>query len=129
QRLSNGLVQLGTQPPIIGLDFLALGPIGRFIGRQTAANRINSKGKQFVKSRMKGLQPKRALRQQIPIERFYVAEIENDAMALGNRTIIQRFVANDVEQLIGTGASIDQAGVQLMPNANRTTEGSHELAL
>jgi len=34
---------------------------------------------------VKRLQPERTLRQQIPIERFHVSNLKNNAMPLGNR--------------------------------------------
>jgi len=37
---------------------------------------------------VKRLQPERTLRQQIPIERFHVSNLKNNAMPLGNRAVV-----------------------------------------
>lgn len=45
-----------------------------------------------------------AAAEKIPVERFEVAGIENEAMAFRDWAIVKRFGAHDGEQLVGAGA-------------------------
>jgi hypothetical protein len=77
---------------------------------------------------VKRLQPKRTLRQQIPIKRFHVSNVKNNAMPLGNRPVVQRIFANDAEYVVGSFARIYKASVKIVPNADSASRGSHAFA-
>ena len=88
QRARNSLIQLVLQSFGIEIHFVALRPIRRLVCRQAAADRIDAKRKKLIEERMKRLQAKGALPEQIPIESFDVSDIKNDAMPLGDRPVI-----------------------------------------
>jgi hypothetical protein len=77
---------------------------------------------------MEGLQSKRALRQQIPIEGLDMSDVENNAMALGDRPVVESFVANDPEQLVRSFSRLRQARVQVVTDADRAAKNSHAVA-
>jgi hypothetical protein len=111
QSARNGMIQLALQSLGISIYFFAFRPVRRLVGRQASANGIDSKSKKLIKCGVKGLQAKRSLRQQIPVESFNVPNIKNDAMALGNRPIIQRVFPYDTEHVVRSFARAYQAGV------------------
>jgi hypothetical protein len=47
--------------------------------------------------------------EQIPIERFEVPDIKDDAVALWNRPLVEEFATNDVEKRLTLTASMEQA--------------------
>ena len=55
---------------------------------------------------MSGTQSKRALRQQIPIKSLNMTHVENDAVPLGDRPVIDRFFANYTKYIVGSRACI-----------------------
>ena len=60
--------------------------------RQSTSDGIDSERKQFIERFVEGLQPKRALRQQIPIERLYMSDVKNNSMPFCNRPVVHRLV-------------------------------------
>ena len=89
------------QPPIVLTHLGDRRPVARLIGRQSAADRINSKRKQTIELWIEGLNPQQPLAQQVPVEGFQMTYIKNDAMPLANRALIERTSANDFKELIG----------------------------
>src|SRR5258707_2541303 len=118
QRPSNLAVQLTTKPCIVAIDFLARRPIGGLVGRQAAPHRINTKSEKLVERFMKPAQSESAVRQQIPVKGLYVSGIEHDAMAFGEGPVVYGLVANDLEDLVGTLASVIQARLQVVADAD-----------
>ena len=70
-------------------------------------------------------QPKRALRQKVPIECFDVSQIENDSVPLWNRPVVNGLIAHDAKEFIGLSAGVQQAGVKVVTNADCCSDGSH----
>ena len=88
QSARDRLIQLALELVVVAIYFFARRPVGWLVGRQAAAYRIDSKGKKLIEGRVKRLQPKGGLCQQILIEGFDVANIKNNAMPLGNRAVV-----------------------------------------
>jgi len=80
-----------------------------------------------VERALKRPQAKGALGQQVPIERFDVSYIENNAVPFGDGPVVHRFFANDAEYLIGACTSFKQSAVKVVPDADRCGESSHGL--
>src|ERR1700740_1928957 len=74
---------------------------------------------------MKGLEAKRALREQVPVERFHVPDVKNNAVALGDRPVVDRVFANDAKYFVSAFACVYEAGVEVMTDADSTSGGSH----
>src|ERR1700739_4854569 len=79
----------------------------------------------MVEGALKRPQPERALRQQIPIKRFYMPNVKNDAMSFGNPPVVHRFFANPPEYFIGARARVKQSAVKVMPDADSGGYSSH----
>src|SRR5204862_5543993 len=92
---------------------------------QSSVHRVNAKRKQVVEGPLKRPQSKRPLRQQVPIEGLDVSDVENNAVSLGNGSVVHRFFANHAKYLIGTCASVEQSIVKVMPDADSCGESSH----
>src|SRR5437660_371130 len=84
-------------------------PIRRLVIWQTAANWIDTKGEETVEFRMEAPQAKDSVAEQIPVKRFEVTYIEDDAMTLGDGTVIKVVRFDKVEEFVGTLACIRQA--------------------
>jgi hypothetical protein len=95
--MRNSLVQLALQSLIVSIDFFPLRPIRWLVGRLSAVNRVNPKRKKLIEQRMKRLQPKRPLPQQVPIESFHVSDVKNNPMPLGDGPVVQRIFAHYAE--------------------------------
>ena len=111
-------IQCIAQASVVALDFEAGGPIGRCVFGQAAADGIDSKGKELIESRVEGAQAKRAMRQQIPVERLEVPDVENDAVPFRNGAVVQSLFANQSKKVIGLGAGVKQTGVQVVADAD-----------
>jgi hypothetical protein len=120
QSMTNNLVQLALQSVIVAIDFVTIGPIRWLIGWQASANRVNAKRKKLIERRMKRLQPKSPLPQQVPIESFHVPDVKNNPMALGDRPIVNRIFANDSKNFVCASSSVYEASVKVMPDADST---------
>jgi hypothetical protein len=128
QSARDRLIQLAFELVVVAIYFSSRRPIGWLVGRQATAYRIDSKGKKLIEGRVKRLQPKAALRQQIPIEGFDVTNIKNNAMPLGNRAVVQSIFANDAEYIVRTFARIYKASVKVLADADSASRGSHAYA-
>src|SRR5713226_7686099 len=73
----------------------------------------------------KGAQTERALRQQIPVKRFHMPHVKNDAVSLGNRPVVHRFFANHAKQFVGPRACFKKSAVKVMPDADSGGYSSH----
>src|ERR1700719_494319 len=97
ESLFQSRIELRAQPLMVRGDLRARRPIARLIRGQPAANRINPKSKKLIEGRIKAPQAKRPFAQQIPVECFHVAQIEYNAMTLGNGSLVECVVAQDLE--------------------------------
>src|SRR5260370_39162542 len=118
QGVLDSVVQLIPQAPVITLDFFARRPIRRRVRGQSPIHWVNAKRKQLIKCPLKRSQSESALRQQIPVERFYMANVEYDPMSLWNRAVVHRLFAHDAKYLVGSRAGAEQSGVKVMPDAD-----------
>ena len=71
---------------IVAANFFRRRPVGRLVRRQVSSYGIDTEGKQPIDCGVKRLA---LAAQQIPLKSLQVPEVKNDAMALGNRAIIQ----------------------------------------
>jgi hypothetical protein len=106
QGMIDGSIQFTPQPLIVAFHVFSRRPILWPIARQSSSHWIDSKRKKIIKSPLHGRQPKRALRQQIPIECFYVPQIKNDPVPFGNGSVVNGLLAHNPEQLVGLRSSI-----------------------
>src|ERR1700685_2716880 len=104
-------IQFIAQSLVVRIDLFALRPVRRLIARQSSADWVDSKRKQLIECLVKRLQPERPLRQQIPVERFDVPNVKNDAMPLRDRTVVQRLFTHDLEQVVGALAGFSESEV------------------
>src|SRR4029077_16297568 len=79
----------------------------------------------MVEGALKRPQPERALRQQIPIKRLYMPNVNNDAVSFGNRPVVHRLIAYHLEYFGGARACVKQSAVKVMPDADSGGYSSH----
>jgi hypothetical protein len=97
QRAFHGAVQFLAHAPLVPLHFVAPRPIGRRVRRQSAAYRIDAERKQLIEGWVEGPQTKCAVREQIPVERFNVSHVKNDAVPFRDRPVVQCFFSHQAE--------------------------------
>src|SRR5215469_4262712 len=85
---------------------------------ETAINRVNPKCKQLVQLRLCHRRREQALPKKVPIERFKMTYVEDDAMTLGNGPIVEKIRTNEGEDFIGTNAGIRQTFKEFMTQRN-----------
>src|SRR5215831_15995945 len=100
----DGVIEFFSQALVVTLDFLSRGPVFGRVGWQAAADGVNSKSKKLIERTMKGVQTESALRKEVPVKSFNVAQIKYDAVALGDGPIVKRLFANQLEELVGARA-------------------------
>ncbi len=101
------------------------GPIYRLIRGEPSADRIDTEGKQLVKSRIERLEPQDTFAQKVPLECLQVPEVEDDAMPLGNRPLVERISPDDIEKLVRSDASLGQALEKFTLNFDVVRCGKH----
>ena len=106
ESMLDGLIKFFTQALVVALDFRARRPIFGRVRWKAAADGVDPERKKVVESSMEGTQPESPLRQEVPVEGFDVAYVENDAVALGDGPVIEGLFADQLEKLIGTRASL-----------------------
>src|SRR5207245_74416 len=70
---------------VVRLDRRRARPVGGQLVRQPAADRIDAEGKQAVEGLVERLEAESLARDQVPVERLDVAEVEDQAVTLGDR--------------------------------------------
>jgi len=85
-----------------------VGPCRRRLVRQAAVDGIDAEREQRVElgCRARAFE---ARRQQIPVERLEMAEVEREAMSLGDRSLEQSAGGNQVEQRVGAAPRLGEA--------------------
>jgi hypothetical protein len=111
QYVLNRRIQFIPQSTIIILYFVALGPIARSVARQSTPHGIDAKRKKVIKRSLRRRQPKRALRQQVPVKCFDVSKVKNDPVPLWNGPVVYGLVAHNLKQIIRLRARAQQAGM------------------
>ena len=104
QRMFDGAVEFFAHALLIAGHFRQRRPILRWVRGQSAADGIDAERKKFIKSPVERAQTKGALREQVPVKRLDMANVENDAMSLGDGPIVEGFFANDLEKFVGACA-------------------------
>ena len=98
--LVNQSVEGGPDSRIVAADIVLAWPVGWLIGGQTVASGINAEGKQLVEFRMERLDAEGLAGNQIPVEGFQMAQIEDQAMAFGDGAIEERIATDEGEQIV-----------------------------
>ena len=82
-------------------DFGFARPIGGSIGGSFAGFGIDAEGEEPIESGVEGREIEGVTREQIPIEGFDMAEVEDEAMAIGDRARIERVWIEQGKHRIG----------------------------
>ena len=69
--------------------------------------------------------PQDPLAQQVPIERFQVSHVKNDAMSFGNRPLVEELGLDLLEQAVGFGARLLQTGKELVLDLDSVLRSEH----
>jgi hypothetical protein len=84
-------------------------PISGNVSGQASVDRIDAEGEQPIQFGLRTLQSEDAIPEQIPVERFEVSDIKNDAVALRDRPLVEEVVTNNAEERVALAASLEQA--------------------
>src|SRR6266851_6083175 len=79
----------------------------------------------MIECSLKSAQPERTLGQQIPVKRLHVPYIKDNAVSLGNWSVVHRFFANHAKQFVGARACAKQSAVEVMPDVDSSGYSSH----
>jgi hypothetical protein len=60
----------------------------------------------MIECPLKRPQPERSFRQQIPIKRLDMSQVENDAVPLGDGSVVNSFFAHHAKYLVGACACV-----------------------
>src|SRR5579863_1894366 len=100
-------------------------PIRRHVGGQAPLDRVDAEGKKPIMLRMYALHAKHAISYQVPVERFEMSDIKNDAVALGNRPLVEGLAADDAEERITLSASMDETVREILAGFGAGLRGKH----
>ena len=88
--IPQALVQFRAQLPVVFFDFRDGRPVARLVGGQPAADRVDSECEELVERAVACARKPQGSAQQVPVECFQMAQIENQPMAFRNRPFIKR---------------------------------------
>ena len=88
QSALDGTVEFFTDALVVTFHFGSRGPICRRVRRQSVADGVDPKGKELIESGVEGTETESALRKQVPVKGFDVADIKNDAVPLRDRPVV-----------------------------------------
>ena len=94
------LIDCSPNPVLIINDLVNARPVRRPILRQSAINRIDAELEQPVELGIEGRHTERRGTDHVPVERFKMPKIKDDAMPLGNRPLVHRRRREHLKQLI-----------------------------
>src|SRR4029077_11699637 len=101
-------------------------PILRLIRRQASFYRVNAKGEELVKVRVKGRKAQ-GFTKKIPVKGFQVPEIKNNPVAFRDGAVVQCCGAEYFEKFIAPRARCLQASMELIgPGRGRHCRRIHE---
>src|SRR5277367_5841377 len=123
----DGVVQFIAQAAVVALDFFALRPVHRLIHRQVSFNGVDSESEQMVEGPLEGPQTEGPLGEQIPIKGFHMSQVKDQAMALGDRTVINGVAPEKAEEFIGTATRLEESRLKVVPDANGAGSCSHKI--
>ena len=125
----DGAIEFFTDARVVARYFLARRPVFGLVFRQAATDRIDAEGKESIEGRMEGPQPEGALREQVPVEGFDMAQVKNNAMPLWNGPVVQCLFLDQLEKFVGSRAGFQQAGMKIVTDADSGgSECSHGVA-
>jgi hypothetical protein len=78
---------------------------------------------------MKTLKAEEVLAEQVPVERLEVSYIEDDAMTLRNRPLIEEFSANQAEKFVAALAGVEDPFQKPPTNRGDIFRGQHSVFL
>src|SRR5215469_16214700 len=81
-------IQFRPHAPDITFDLRLGGPVAGLIRWQPAVDWIDAEGEEAIEAGVKRLQSGKLGMQKIPIERLQMAEVKNNAVAFGDRAVI-----------------------------------------
>src|SRR5262249_34867815 len=110
---------------VVALHVGKFRPVGGRVLGQASTDRVNAEGKKLVELALEGLQSKSSLGEQIPIECFDMANVENDPVPLRDWTIVDRFVAHDGGGPVGGRARLKGTRMDVVANAGSAGKSSH----
>jgi len=93
-------------------------PVLGLIGGKSTTDRINPERKEAIVFRVQGVDRENAVSQQIPVERFQVTDVEDDAVSFRDGTFVKRILPDETEELVGAGASLRQSLQQFVTKLN-----------
>src|SRR5215470_15521125 len=85
---------------VVLTDFFLVRPVTGLVVWKISRCGINAEGKEVVERFLLGLHSKGIRAYQIPIKRIQVAEVEGDAMALRDRSIVESVGLNQLKQIV-----------------------------
>jgi hypothetical protein len=69
--------------------------------------------------------PQDSFAQQVPIERFQVSHVKNDAMSFGNWPLVEELGLDLFEQSVGFGARLPQTGKEFVLDFESVLRSEH----
>src|SRR6202041_1688003 len=101
---------IDAQPPSVHIwvHTIKRRQIGGNIGGQPAADRIDAEGKEPVQLGLHTLQTEDTIPEQIPIERFEVSDIKDNAVALWDRPLVEEIIADHMKERVALAASMEE---------------------
>ena len=105
-----GVVQAsihGLAHVVVVLQYLSYRrPVARFVVRKVSGSGINTKRKQSIEFFLTRIHAECTGTYQIPVKRLQMPEVEDDAVALRNRTIVESLRLNQLKQIVCNGSGI-----------------------
>ena len=107
----------------VAIEHLDRRPVARLIARQFAVDRIDAEREQVVQclARIRQLEFRR---EQVPVERFQMSDVEHHPMPLGDRAFHDELGFHQREQRVGFRACVVQARQKLRSLARRVEHHS-----
>src|ERR1700723_1059791 len=115
-----------TRGPIVFFNASDRRPVFGLVRRQPAVNRIDPEREQFIKGFVVRCKTQ-WLAQQIKVESLEVSEIENQAVALRNRPVVERIGWKSKKQGVGSRTSFGQPGEKVRLLCGYGARGVHGL--
>ena len=110
---------------IVGANLRFTGPVGGHVGGEIAVGGIDAEGEEFVERGMMGSEAESAGAEQVPVEGFEMAEIENQTVTFGYGAIVESLGENVGEERVGLLPSLAEARQQRAKGLRGCERWSH----
>src|SRR6266851_3004940 len=91
----------------------------------SCGNWVDAEGKELIKFRMETGSPENSLPEEVPVERLQMPDVKDDAMPLGDGTLVKKFGPNQIKQTVALRPRLIETSKQFVLDCGPVLRSEH----